>query len=103
MPFSVSAVVLFFAVHWSYVAIMAAKRVQMTAYWRVILYPLAAFGLALDVAFNLTFGTVMFVELPREWLFSHRVQRHVTSDGWRLSLALFFAKQLNVFDDHIKL
>jgi hypothetical protein len=91
------AAVLWFAVHWAYVAIMAARKVELTLYWKVVLYPLAVIGLVLDVAFNLTFGTVMYVEIPRELLFTARCRRHKRGDGWRKNLAEWFCHNLNAF------
>lgn len=87
---------------WLYVLVMGARAAQqagtLTLFWKLHLYPLAIVGLVLDVAFNLTFG-LMFLELPREFLFSSRVERHYRrSDGWRRDLALFWARNLNVFD-----
>jgi hypothetical protein len=87
---------------WLYVLIMGARAAQqrgrLTLFWQLHLYPLAIAGLLLDVAFNLTFG-LMFLELPHELLFSSRVERHYRgSRGWRLRLAEFWARNLNVFD-----
>jgi hypothetical protein len=97
-----SATVLWFGVHWAFVAVMHAKAIEraqgLTLYWRVILYPLAAIGLTLDAAFNLTFGTLMFRELPHELLFTARCQRHARGAGRRQRLALWWARQLNQFD-----
>jgi hypothetical protein len=99
------AMAVYFGVHWSYVAIMAAKakRAQLTPYWYAVLTPLIVIGFVLDILFNLTFG-LMFLEKPRwELMFSSRVQRHYRhSTGWRKRLAVFWARNLNVFDDHIK-
>lgn len=101
-----SVVSLYLGVHWAYVAIMAARAVlerdELTVYWWVLLLPLAVLGFVMDFAFNVLIGTAVFLEPPKELLFSSRVQRHVDeSNGWRLHVALFFARQLNVFDDHI--
>lgn len=95
---------LWFGLHWSYVALMAAKRATLTPYWKVMLYPLAVPALLADVAFNFLFGTIIFAELPKELMFSSRVQRHADGDpaDWQHPIALWWAKQLNVFDDHIK-
>lgn len=96
------AIAIWLGVHWAYVAVMHAKAVhergELTIYWRVMLLPLAVVGLLLDVAFNLTFGTLMFRELPRELLFTARCQRHVRGVGRRRPLALWWARQLNQFD-----
>jgi hypothetical protein len=94
---------------WAYIAVMHAKAVNerdgLSLFWKVHVLPLALLGLLLDAAFNLTFGVLMFRELPHELLFSSRVQRHVSvGHGQRFGLAMFWARQLNTFDqDHIKL
>lgn len=95
---------LYVGVHVLYVVAMAAKaaRDRLTLYWKVILWPAVVLGGVLDFSFNYTFGW-MFLAKPRPYLFSQTVQYHYThSTGWRNWLAAFFAKQLNVFDDHIK-
>lgn len=60
--------------------------------------------LTLAITAGIWFGvTGAYVLLMRELLFSSRVQRHVRkSGGWRLGLATFWARNLNVFDDHIR-
>jgi uncharacterized membrane protein YhaH (DUF805 family) len=97
---------LFLGVHYWYVLAMAAKSARdagkLTKYWTVILAPPVYGGLVLDWAFNYTFGW-MFLAKPRPVLFSATVQYHYRhSDGWRLWLATFWARTLNVFDDHIR-
>lgn len=96
---------LWFGVHWLYVIAMTAKKAvaedRLTVYWWVMLAPAALLGVALDVTFQLTFGWVMFLETPTRggWLFSNRVKHHFRyGEGWRLDLAQFWAKNLNVFD-----
>ena len=103
-----TAVAVWFGVHWSYVAVVHAKAVfarqGLSLYWKVHIFPLAAIGIVLDLLFNVVFGTLMFRELPKELLFSSRVQRHVRNGpSKRFGLAMFWARQLNTFDpDHIK-
>jgi uncharacterized membrane protein YhaH (DUF805 family) len=97
---------LFLGVHYWYVLAMAAKSARdagkLTKYWTVILAPPVYGGLVLDWAFNYSFGW-MFLAKPRPVLFSATVQYHYRhSDGWRLWLAQFWARTLNVFDDHIR-
>lgn len=94
-----------FGVHTLYVVAMSAKAAYeagiLTKYWIVMLAPAAFLGLALDFVFQFTFGWVMFVETPFRggWLFSGRVKHHFRhGHGWRLALAQFFARNLNVFD-----
>lgn len=97
---------------------MNAKRIFTehpdNYFWNIHTLPLALIEIVLDVLFNAVFGTVMFLELPqyqdREWRFSWRVQRHVdnaifgSTTTWRHSVAIWWAKQLNVVDSaHINL
>ena len=43
---------------------------------KVPVYFALAFGIVADVVFNATWGTVIFRELPKEWLFTDRLKRH---------------------------
>lgn len=98
-------------VHAAYPAVMAAKAAMeqdtLTLYWRVNLLPIALVGVLLDVAFQFTFGWLIFLETPFRGglMFSGRVQHHFRhSTGWRQRMAVFFARNLNVFDsEHIRL
>lgn len=102
----VSLVGTWIGVVWAFVAVMHGKARmesgELTLFWKVHLLPLAAIGVVLDVAFNFTFGVVMFAELPRELMFSSRVQRHYNggttlrpSSPWQVALARFWGRQLN--------
>jgi hypothetical protein len=95
-----------FGVHTLYVFAMSAKAAQeagrLTLYWKINLAPAAVLGLILDFVFNYTFGW-MYLAVPRPLLFTSTCKYHFRNGhGWRLRLAQFWAKQLNVFDDHIK-
>lgn len=103
MQFAILLPVVWFSALWLYVLVMAAKaardRGQLTPFWRFNLAPLVPLAYAVDIFFNLTIGWIMFAELPRELLFSTRVQRHFRgSRGWQLKLAVFWARNLNVFE-----
>lgn len=104
----VSLALIWYAVMILFIAAMHAKVVSrgpgLTLFWKVHTYPMAALGILLDAVFNLTFGTVMFAEIPRELLFSTRVERHFRKGGdWRHLLALWWARQLNQMDPgHIR-
>lgn len=50
--------------------------------WKVALYVLLVLGTIGDFIFNVFRGTWIYGELPRELLFSDRVQRHVDSGDW---------------------
>jgi hypothetical protein len=96
---------LWLAVHWAFVAVMHAKavRAQLSLYWKVMLWPLVVIGLVLDVAFNVVFGSLMFLELPRELLFTSRCKRHFRGAGRGQRLAAWWGRQLNAFDPgHVK-
>jgi hypothetical protein len=89
---------------WLYVLIMGARAAHkagtLSLFWKLHLYPLLPIALALDVLFNLIFG-LMFLEPPHELLFSSKIERHVRhSRGWRLRLAEFWMRNLNVFDKY---
>lgn len=87
-----------------YLAVMNLKRVndgsRLTGFTRIaglsVLYP----GLFLDALVNLVVLTVVFVELPREYLVTSRLSRHIKdTDGWRKKLSVFIcSKLLDKFD-----
>ena len=86
--------VLFYTTWIYYIAFMGIKTHQEALkkhrwQWRG-LYPFFMFGYALDILLQMTFGTIAFRELPKEWLLSGRVNRHQDeSTGWRLERANF--------------
>lgn len=47
----------------------------------------------LDVIYNVVIGSLLFMEWPREWLFTTRLKRHV--GDWRVER---FARVLNKID-----
>ena len=70
--------------------------------WRikVPIYVYLAIGVVFDVLFNWTFGTLIFRELPREFLFTSRVQRHADDDNPR---ADYWVRVLNIIEPgHVK-
>jgi hypothetical protein len=62
-------------------------------------------GVVFDVLFNLTWGSIIFREVPKEFLFTARVQRHVSSQYTRQrKIARKWAERLNRVDPgHVKL
>jgi len=92
-----------FGTVWGFVAVMNLKRIMVRAklslFWRVNLFPLGVVALLGDVVFwNFVLGTIMYAELPREWTFSERVQRHYRTKGWRGKVSAFWAGRLNEID-----
>lgn len=99
---TVSLIGLWFATIWLFVGLSHAKSLieqeRLGWFWRVNLWPALGLFLVLDVAWNVVIGTVNFVELPRELLFTSRVARHMASDGWRGKVASWWREQLNQID-----
>jgi len=98
---------LWFGVTGCFVLVMHAKKLkeagQLNTFWTFNILPWAVIGITLDFIFNVIAGTLIFRELPRELLFSSRVQRHYRSEGFRGRMAEFWANQLNAIDPtHIK-
>ena len=87
-----------------YLAVMNLKRaydartISKVALW--LGYPVLLIGLALDALVNIFIMTVVFVELPREWLVTTRLKRHIKGDkSWRKSFSYFICHTLlNAFD-----
>ena len=80
-----------------YLAIMRIKIVKddvgltKPAYYFTL--PLLVIGYALDFLLNLV-STLVFLELPKDWLFSGRVSRHVAEEGWRGKLSRWVCRNL---------
>ena len=85
-----------------YLAIMNLKRnhkqITKTAWFFMI--PIIIVGLAFDVVLNVLVGSVIFWELPKELVYTSRLQRHIkNSSGWRLRRAEWFCYHiLDSFD-----
>lgn len=83
-----------------YVAVMRLKQVraaeQLTWAMKVFGYPLLVVGLAIDIAVNVVLGSLVLLELPREWTLSSRLWRwsNDSSGGWRQKVALAVRKGL---------
>ena len=86
-----------------YLALMSAytaKRTsQLTAPAMVFIYPMLVIFIVLDVLLNAVIGSVIFVESPREWLFTQRVSRLNNKNNWRGKVAKYIcAHFLDPFD-----
>ena len=86
-----------------YVAIMHLKMVKddLHPVAKVNGYILLGIGLPLDVLLNAVVGTIVFLDPPREWLFTARLQRYKRETiGWRSSTAWWMCEHLlNQFDE----
>ncbi|MDE2000805.1 MAG: hypothetical protein KGI52_17970 [Burkholderiales bacterium] len=56
--------------------------------------PIVAAGVLLDALVNITVCTLLFAELPREWLVTARVTRLELSAGWRAAVAKWVCRNL---------
>lgn len=73
-----------------FLAAMSLKKARdagrMTNAAKFFGYGVMWIGKPLDFVFNVA-SSFLFLELPREWLFTSRVSRHIKETGWRADLA----------------
>lgn len=85
-----------------YLAIMnlRAHKDSISFSVKVFAIPIIVPGLLFDAALNIFVATVLFLDLPKEFLFTARLQRYRSEiDGWRKEIATFFCERLlNPFD-----
>jgi hypothetical protein len=67
---------------------------------RILAFPVLIMGLLYDVLLNILFGSLIFQELPKEWLLTSRLKRHKLGNGWKAKMAKWLCDTLlNPFDD----
>ena len=86
-----------------YVASMAMIRAhsenKLNGLLWVLCLPFVAISIVLDFINNVLVFSILFAELPKEWLVTARLKRHARSSGWRKSLSCWFGNTiLNPFD-----
>ncbi len=85
-----------------YLAITNAMRVRAEITWPVwvLLGPIVVVGVAADFILNIIVGTLLFLDIPKEPLFTARLKRYREGpDGTRKKTACFICeKLLNIFD-----
>jgi len=105
------SVFLFIAYTWVfYLAVMnlARNKEHLTPVTKVFAYPMLVVGWFIDMLFNFTLGSIMFLEVPQELLLTTRLNRHLLDrhNDWRDKVADWFAKNfLDPFDPkgtHVK-
>lgn len=57
-------------------------------------------GAIIDFVVNVTWFTLIFLDIPKEWLLTERVERLKQSSGYRAKLANLICKLLNYFEDN---
>jgi hypothetical protein len=99
------ATALFLWLFWyAYILVMGLYRAhlakRLTPFTYALALPALAIGYLMDVFANVTIASVAFLEPPREWLVTDRLQRHMhKSKGWRFWLAKYICDHLlDVFD-----
>jgi hypothetical protein len=67
---------------------------------RSISYALLFMMVGADAVFNLTIGSIVFLELPKSWMFTTRCSSHLEESGWRGDLARWICNGwLNPFEE----
>lgn len=61
---------------------------------RAIAAPAVIVAVFLDVLFNITIGTILFLDLPHQWTFSQRIGSYKARFDWRSPLAAWICANL---------
>lgn len=79
-----------------YLSVMNLMRAkdQLSTETKIFAYPLAAVGVFADFAYNVVFGSILFLEPPREWLLTARLKRHLGEDGYKGNLSRWLCRHL---------
>lgn len=82
-----------------YAAVMRLKQVRdagkLTTSMKVFGYPALFLGLAVDFFVNVVFGTLVFLQIPREMTLSRRLWKLSNGDeGWRQRWSYWIRTQL---------
>jgi len=79
-----------------FIVTMAGKAAwpKLTTVPRVLIAPAALVALFLDVFFNIFIATILFLDLPREWTFTQRLERYKPDQSWRGRLARWICSNL---------
>jgi hypothetical protein len=74
------------------------KTISKTAL--ILGYPVLVLGACIDFTMNFTLFSLIFLELPKEYMLTKRMQRYIATDtGWRVKLSKFICNNLlNNFD-----
>lgn len=101
LNYIVYSIVLFYATLTFYNAVMniARHKDALSKTQEIIFAPILVVGIILNFLLNTFVFTVTFLELPKEWQSTQRMQRHVGFNGWRGTQARFICGTLlDMFD-----
>lgn len=92
----ITAILVFYITWIFYLAIMSLKRERgrLSKVSMVLAYPILPIGLAMDVIFNIFVGSILFLELPKQFLFTARCDSHLDKISWRGVLARWLCRNL---------
>jgi hypothetical protein len=82
-----------------YLACMSLVRAynekKLTLSMKILGYPILLCGLLLDFIANITIFSVLFLQIPREFLVTARLKRNLkVGKGWRYKFSKFICEQL---------
>lgn len=81
-----------------YLAVMCLKGARdagrLSKYARAMAWPILIIGAALDAFANIVIMSVILLELPREWLVTPRLKRHIRGGGYRRRIAVWMGEHL---------
>jgi hypothetical protein len=87
-----------------YLAVMSLKRARDAGEMSITAYrlglPVLYLGLLIDFLVNVIILSIIMLELPKEWLVTSRLSRHLSAGtGWRAHVAAWFCTNLlDTFD-----
>lgn len=87
----ITLLILYIAYAWLYEA-----RIK-NRWLNIAYYPVLIIGAAMDLVVNITWFTVIFLDRPREWLLTQRVERLKSHSGYRGWLAGRLCRLMNHF------
>lgn len=98
LRFAAFCVVSYFLLGFFAIYILAEKAKEWAFWLFIIPYLIIALPFViLDVAYNLVVGTILFLDWPREWLFTDRLKRYERA-GYRAEWTDRFTRNLNALD-----
>lgn len=72
----------------------AKENNRLTLCTKILGYPFIAGFVFFDFAFNVIFGSILFLKYPQDLLFTQRLNRYIREQGWRHRLAIGICRTL---------
>lgn len=101
---AIGVIFLYLWIFWGlFVLFMGLYRAHLDKRLNILCYvlgaPFIAIGWLMDLFTNLIFGTILFLEFPRELMLSSRMKRLNNGAGWRSKISNAICKNLlDIFD-----